>query len=156
MSAFEEKQYMINPPLARYGLGILMLALIVLMIVIYLEQWGTNPLPLYGLIFVSLLFVILFVVFMFLMMKITVDDSEIRIKTIPTRRILLSEIEKCEIREYKPLKEYGGWGVRYTFGKKIGYISSRVGKGVELTLKDGKRVMIGTDRYEDLFNAINN
>ncbi|WP_273567686.1 hypothetical protein [Maribacter halichondriae] len=36
------------------------------------------------------------------------------------KTIRWNEIEKCYVRTYNPIKEYGGWGYRTSFGKKKG------------------------------------
>lgn len=55
-------------------------------------------------------------------------------------------------REYKPLLEYGGWGIR--FGKNGKAYNARGNKGVQLVLKNGKRLLIGSQRPDELAEAI--
>ena len=63
-------------------------------------------------------------------------------------------IEKYEIREYKPTMEYGGYGIKQ--GKKgIGKAYNVSGKvGIQIYLKDGKKVLIGTQRGDALLRAM--
>ncbi|MFK5854786.1 MAG: hypothetical protein QM503_01560 [Bacteroidota bacterium] len=91
---------------------------------------------------------------------ITVVNSEsilITFKPLTGKKISFakSEIEKFEIREYKPTKEYGGYGVKQ--GKKrIGKAYNVSGKiGLQLYLKDGKKVLVGTQRGDALLRAMN-
>jgi len=65
-----------------------------------------------------------------------------------------TNIEKYEIREYKPTREYGGYGIKQ--GKKdAGKAYNVSGKvGVQLYLKDGKKVLIGTQRGDALVRAM--
>jgi hypothetical protein len=59
------------------------------------------------------------------------------------RLIRWGEIEKAWVREYRPVIEYRGWGLRYSFKNGRAYnISGRW--GVHLALKNGKKVLIGT------------
>jgi len=55
-------------------------------------------------------------------------------------------------REYKPIREYGGWGIRYV----IGGIAYNVygNKGVQLILKNKKKVLVGTQKPEEFYQAI--
>ena len=64
----------------------------------------------------------------------------------------MTEIVRLEARTYSALREYGGWGIRGWGGKRAYNVSGN--RGVELTLKDGHKVMIGSQRAEDLARAI--
>jgi hypothetical protein len=81
------------------------------------------------------------------------DQITIRYKPFTTRRIGFEEIESCEARTYKPIKEYAGWGIKGWSVERMSYSVS--GKeGVELSLRDGKRVMIGSQKTGQLAEAI--
>jgi hypothetical protein len=63
--------------------------------------------------------------------------------------ILWDEIENAEIRKYKPIREYGGWGWRYS--SRNGRAFNVAGDvGLQLILKDGKKVLIGTQKAEEM------
>lgn len=58
-------------------------------------------------------------------------------------------IERCEVRTYNPMGEYGGWGLKY--GLKSGKAVNLSGnKGLQLYLKTGKKILIGTQQPERL------
>lgn len=61
----------------------------------------------------------------------------------------LSEYYVCK---YRPLLEYGGWGIR--FGKSGKAYNMRGNKGVQLVFKDGKRLLIGSQRPDELAEAM--
>jgi hypothetical protein len=85
---------------------------------------------------------------------VTADTVTIRWRPITTRRIPIAEIEAATVREYRPLREYGGWGVRgLARSRKMAYNVSG-NRGVELTLVDGRRVMIGSQQPERLADAM--
>lgn len=58
------------------------------------------------------------------------------------------EIEKINVREYSPLLEYGGWGIRR--GKSGGAYNVKGNMGLQLVLKNGKKILIGTQKAEEL------
>lgn len=62
-----------------------------------------------------------------------------------------ADIEKVWVRKYKPIREYGGWGFRGSFfgGKGKAY-NVWGNKGLQLHLKNGKKVLIGTQKHEEL------
>ena len=62
-------------------------------------------------------------------------------------------IQKAEAHTYSPLKDYGGWGIRY--GRKGKAYNVSGNKGVLLTLQDGKNVLIGSKHHGVLCSAIN-
>src|SRR5436305_222982 len=49
-----------------------------------------------------------------LVTRLTPDTLYLRFFPLWTKRIRIADIASCESRTYSPLKEYGGWGVRYT------------------------------------------
>lgn len=58
------------------------------------------------------------------------------------------EIAKAEVREYSPLLEYGGWGIRR--GKSGVAYNVKGNIGLQLVLKNGKKILIGTQKAEEL------
>lgn len=56
------------------------------------------------------------------------------------------------VRDYRPLREYGGWGIRYGTAGKAYNVSGH--RGVQLEYSNGERVLIGSDRAEELCSAI--
>jgi hypothetical protein len=66
--------------------------------------------------------------------------------------IKLEDIEKFKAIEYSPLKEYGGWGIKYGFKGKAYNVSGN--KGVKIFLKNGLNIMFGSQRYNELAKAL--
>jgi hypothetical protein len=69
-------------------------------------------------------------------------------KTIPWDRI-----ESAEAVVYRPLVQYGGWGIRRGWGGEWAWNVSG-SEGVRLRLRDGKSFLIGSARAERLAGAI--
>lgn len=64
------------------------------------------------------------------------------------------DINTYEVRKYKPIQEYGGWGVK-TRGKKYGKAVNISGNmGLQLYLKNGKKLLIGTQKPTEIKKAI--
>lgn len=68
------------------------------------------------------------------------------------RKIAFSELKNYEKRTYSPIREYGGWGIRKGH-HGIAYNMSG-NKGVQLEFTNNERLLIGSDRPEELFQAI--
>lgn len=53
---------------------------------------------------------------------------------------------------YNPIGDWGGWGIRYNSrGRAYNMYGN---EGVEVTLKNGKVILFGTQRPDELYNAI--
>ena len=64
------------------------------------------------------------------------------------RTIPWDDIEQIHVRKYSPLKEYGGWGMRY--GRQGWAYNVRGNYGIQILKKNGKRILIGTQRPEEV------
>lgn len=65
-----------------------------------------------------------------------------RVRTIPW-----DEIDQIQVREYAPVQEYGGWGIKY--GKSGWAYNVRGKHGIQIHKKDGKRILLGTQKPEE-------
>jgi hypothetical protein len=68
------------------------------------------------------------------------------------RGIPLAEVGKTEVITYAPVADYGGYGIRLTRRGKA-YIAGG-DRGVRLTLLKGARVLVGSQRPDELAQAI--
>lgn len=149
---YEETQKMMSKTVAFMILA-LMIVVEGTLICTYLYIESSASESLITIIPVTLVFAILLYLAFFLKTRVTVTSEEIRIKTVPTRIILKKDIKKAEVQEIKALRQYGGWGVRYT-GRKIGYISGGCKDGVMLHFENRNSIMISSKQPEELLNAI--
>jgi hypothetical protein len=54
------------------------------------------------------------------------------------------------VRTYSPLKEYGGWGIKYGFNGQ-GLVYNVAGNvGLQLQFKEGEAILIGTQKGEEI------
>ncbi|MCJ7467011.1 MAG: hypothetical protein MUO53_10005 [Maribacter sp.] len=92
------------------------------------------------------------VLILFFLFKLTteIDERGIHYRFSPfhlsKRTILWSAVQACYVRTYMPIKEYGGWGYRFTFGKNGKALNVKGNKGIQLELKSGDRLLIGTQK----------
>ena len=88
-------------------------------------------------------------------MTTQVDDDGITIRTLffINRRISYDEIVTAQSVVYKPLRDFGGWGYRIGPGGKAYNMSGNL--GVQLVLTRERRVLIGSQKPDDLAAAIN-
>jgi hypothetical protein len=88
-----------------------------------------------------------------LITDVRTDEIYLNYFPLHSRTVALSDIVSYEIRLYRPLVEFGGWGIRFGSQRKRAYTMSS-NRGVELQLTDGTRLLIGSQRPEELASAI--
>ena len=57
-------------------------------------------------------------------------------------------------RTYKPIREYGGWGIRCSFTGKGRAYNVSGNKGVQFVLTNGKKLLIGSQKPDEFVAAI--
>jgi hypothetical protein len=98
-------------------------------------------------------------VFGVLKLTIEVTPSECRVwfGWIPTysQVISLDQIQSVEPIQYRPLTDCGGWGIRTSReGERV--LNARGELAVRITLNDGSRILLGTQRPDELAAALRN
>ena len=97
-----------------------------------------------------------FFIWLFYNMKLITeikDDSiYIRFSPFMARVIYFSEITKYKIREYKPIVEYGGWGIRINKSGKAYTVSGNI--GMQIQMSTGKGILIGTQQPNEFLEAM--
>ncbi len=81
-----------------------------------------------------------------------IDSEGVHYKFFPFhikyKTIAWAEISKAYIRQYKPIVEYGGWGIKYGLGDKGKAINVKGNIGFQIELSTKKKVLIGTQEGE--------
>ena len=121
------------------------------------RAFGSNPAPDLVLIVLGIIFGLGFPIFFyFLHLTTEVRQEGLYYRFSPFhlnfRRIALEDLARYEVRTYNPVKEYGGWGIRYGGGGLAYNVSGN--RGVQLELVSGKRILIGSQRPEELAEAL--
>jgi hypothetical protein len=71
------------------------------------------------------------------------------------KKIFADSIVTYKVRKYKAIREYGGWGVRFGIRSFARAYNVKGNIGLQLVLKDDKRLLIGTQRREAFLRAMN-
>jgi hypothetical protein len=87
-----------------------------------------------------------------LLVEVREDGVHINFAPLVRRTVLFENIVSCEVRTYRPMREYGGWSVKYGRAGKAYNVSGN--RGVQLKLSNGKGLLIGSQRPEELAQAI--
>ncbi len=119
------------------------------------------------LIFASTVLVLATILIFSLRLKTRIDERGISYQLSPfhleVKNLPWESLEECSVRKYSPILEYGGWGLRGTIRSKI-FGVGKIGKaynirgnvGIQIVLKDGTKILIGTQKIEQAKEVIKN
>lgn len=123
------------------------------------HPWGDRPMSNAGLLIsAALSFIItagITLLFYTLKLITEVDAEGVHIRFFPltSKHIRFDDIRSCNARTYRPIREYGGWGIRFNREGRAYNVSGDA--GVQLELTKGRPLLIGSQRAEALARAIN-
>jgi hypothetical protein len=85
---------------------------------------------------------------------VTRQDITVRwgIAGLRVLRLKMPEVAGFEMHEFAPLRDFGGYGIRFNREMKAYFL--RGTRGVKLAMKDGKQYLIGSDRPERLITVL--
>lgn len=85
-----------------------------------------------------------------------VRDDALYVRFFPfhrsPRRIPWSDIESVDAVHYRPLRDYGGWGIRFAKGRLAYNVSGS--EGVRLSRPGQRELLVGSQQSYDLARAI--
>lgn len=118
---------------------------------------GTNPAPNVLIVLLWTIFGVGFpTLFASFVLRTKVYPGIIAVRFHPIHRkdieIPISELRKVSKLKFNPIREYGGWGIRYGFQGKAYIVSGN--RGVKLYFKSEKPLLIGSKRSIEFHQAI--
>jgi hypothetical protein len=87
--------------------------------------------------------------------EVTPGRLDVTFGWLPTyhRSIVVSAIKGVEVVTYRPIADYGGWGIRSgRNGERV--LNARGNRGVRLTMIDGSKLLVGSQQPEVLASAL--
>lgn len=100
--------------------------------------------------------VVLDILFLFLKLDTEVHNDGLYVRLFPLhiqfKKFIPQDISEAYARKYKPITEYGGWGIKGTLKNTV--YNTRGNEGVQLVFKNGKKLLIGSQKSQELENAI--
>jgi hypothetical protein len=140
---FEEKQ-----KFTQWWLWVILLSFPI----IAFEPFDNNPIN-YNYVLIGIAIPLLFYLFE---LRVKVNAEGLHYQFFPfhfkSHTIKAEEIEKVEALQYKPLAEYGGWGIKYGFKGKAYNTSGNL--GVKVYLTNGRNILFGSQKHKDLAKAL--
>lgn len=123
------------------------------------QQFGDKPMSNAGLLIVTGFTIILTILFVNFRLDTTIKKDGIYVRFFPfhlkTKHYPWDSLTKSFVRQYSPLTEYGGWGLRLgLFGKGTAFNVSG-DKGLQLEFTNNKKLLIGTNKPDELTETLN-
>ncbi|MCP1715438.1 hypothetical protein J2T58_001303 [Methanocalculus alkaliphilus] len=95
--------------------------------------------------------------FLTLRLETHVSSAGIRYRMPPVvrkeRTITWSDLEKADLTTVRPIRDCGGWGIRFCRGQGIAYLVSGADV-LRCTLRSGQKVLLGTKRGGEMMAAV--
>jgi hypothetical protein len=133
---------------------VIILVLVVTIVNIRLPQQGANM----GAVrFISIAIpAVIAILFYLFRLETKIDDSGMYYKFYPfhlmDNKLEWNLIDRVYVRKYQPIFEYGGWGIR-GFGKNRA-LNVSGNMGIQIELKNGKKLLLGTQKPEEAESVI--
>lgn len=122
------------------------------------QQFGDKPMSNTGLLIATGLTILLTLLFVNFRLDTVIKKDGIYVRFFPFhikfKHYTWNNITKSFVRQYSPLTEYGGWGLRLgLFGKGTAFSVSG-NKGLQLEFTDNKKLLIGTNKPDELTETL--
>ncbi|MEO1222801.1 MAG: hypothetical protein AAFX92_01115 [Pseudomonadota bacterium] len=135
---FVERQSAVDQPIAM-GVGVLL--------IVVFGLFGPGWLvAIIGVVYLAFLWSLMLVT------SVEADHLEIQFRPFARRRIGRSEIAEFEVVTYRPLRQWGGWGIRMRGADRAYTMSGD--RAVQLKLTNGNTVLVGSNCPELLHDAL--
>jgi hypothetical protein len=141
------------------ALNILFIIAIVQQVVLG-KPFGTKPAPDLALVIIEIILLLLFFLLISIRLKTRITGKGLSYRLYPFQRsetfIEWHELKDAYMRQYNSFLEYGGWGIRTgspKTGKAVNTSASGTA-GLQLRFNDGKLLLIGTRRPDEIREII--
>lgn len=130
--------------------------------IIFGEPFGANPAPDWA---VWLILIVCGIGLPWLLFAskqtITVNGKTVYVSLMPFSKITipLDQVVKYFARDFDPMRDFWGWGIRYGLRKGSKWVKTCVyfneNSGVQFELKNGRRILIGSRQTDQFLEALN-
>ncbi len=123
------------------------------------EQFGDKPMSNAGLLVATGLTLLLTLLFINIRLDTNIKKDGIYVRFFPFhlkfKYYSWDTLTKSFVRQYSPLTEYGGWGLRIGLLRKGTAFNISGDKGLQLEFTNNKRLLIGTNKPDELTEILN-
>jgi hypothetical protein len=120
------------------------------------KPFGTKPASDAGLLIAAAFCLGMLLLFFSFKLETVIEKNGVYVRFYPFhlkfKHYDWSEIKNAYVRKYSPLKEFGGWGVR--FGNKGNALNMSGNQGLQLEFGNRRNLLIGTRRPDEIASAL--
>lgn len=118
------------------------------------ETFGNKPMSNIGLIIGAVILMLITLLFLTFRLETEIKKEGIYVRFFPFhikfRYFPFDSIKTCYIRQYKPISEYGGWGIRYSLSQNGKALNVSGNMGLQIEFVNNKKLLIGTQKPNEL------
>lgn len=122
------------------------------------QQFGDKQMSNIGLLITTGLTILLTILFLNFRLDTLIKKDGIYVRFFPFhlkfKYYAWEKLKKSFVRQYSPIAEYGGWGLRYGFLGKGKAFNVSGDKGLQLEFMDNKKLLIGTSKRDELTEVL--
>lgn len=115
------------------------------------SQFGKKPASNAVLLLSLAAMLLITAVFYSFKLETRIDSEGIHVKFFPFhfsfRSYPWEKIRNCYVRKYKPVREYGGWGLRGLGDNRA--LNVKGNMGIQIEFADGKKLLVGTQKFDE-------
>ena len=124
--------------------------------IVFGRPFGSNPVSdglVWGIFVLCGLALPLFFLRSRLVTTVTPGRLEVHFRLLRRRVFEIRRIASAQPIHYRPIRQFGGWGIRYN--RQLGWAYTARGReGVHLVLDDGTGFLVGSQRSGELIDAL--
>jgi hypothetical protein len=99
------------------------------------------------------------ILFYCLRLDTIITEEGISIRFFPfhlsVKKFAWSNLTKSYVKQYSPIADFGGWGLRYAFSGQGKAYNVSGNMGLQIILADGQKILIGTNKPEEITKILN-
>lgn len=122
------------------------------------HQFGDKPTSNVELVSTVGLTILLTILFINFKLETQIKKDGVYVRFFPFnlsfRQYTWDKVSKSFVRQYNPIGEYGGWGLRFGLFGKGRALNVSGNQGLQLEFSDHKRLLIGTNKPEELTKTL--
>lgn len=153
-TVFREVQYFRSLPLMIVIMAAMAGVVILLLCQVPILRQKNGPVA--PVLIPAVIMSLVFLLFIFMRLEVEVHTLSFRYRFFPFlprwREFELVSVESAEAVSYRPIMEFGGWGIRYGRGMWAYTVSGN--RGVIIRMRDGKTFILGTGKPGELQRSL--
>ena len=123
------------------------------------QTFGDKPMSNNEIVIVGSLIVSITVLFRYFSLETIIKEDGIYVRFFPIqiayKKYTWDKIQKVFVRQYNPITEYGGWGLRYGIFSAGKALNVSGNMGLQIIFNNNSKLLIGTQKPSELKTCIN-